>query len=204
MDTNFTNSNNANTNAPAQSTDWAAVRSFYLTCRSYKQTAEHFGLSAETIKTRCRRENWKSVNPEPSQEVQKSNVEPSNVNPEPLQEVQMNPDEPSIEPSAVPSEPCDVPSAASFTCFPALPMRENLISSSIRFGQPWLEPIIAHDKLRDKAAYRTYICTPSTKDCVFSGLRGMNKEQLVCRENPAVSMIAVVADYDMQITDVSA
>ena len=27
----------------AQSTDWAAVRAYYLSCRSYKQTAEHFG-----------------------------------------------------------------------------------------------------------------------------------------------------------------
>ena len=56
MDSNPSNSNNAQ----AQSTDWALVRSFYLTCRSYKQTAEHFGINPDTIKKRCQRENWKS------------------------------------------------------------------------------------------------------------------------------------------------
>ena len=54
MDSNPSNSNNAQ----AQSTDWAAVRSFYLTCRSYKQTAEHFGLTITCVRSRCYREKW--------------------------------------------------------------------------------------------------------------------------------------------------
>ena len=156
MDTNSNLPPNASNNAPAQSTDWAAVRSFYLTCRSYKQTAEHFCLNPDTIKTRCRREDWKnmtpepsqevqtvnsepsSVNPVPSQEVQTVNSEPSSVNPEPSQEVQTGDVEPSVEPSDVNPEPSADAFAAASTCFQALPMRENLISSSIRFGQPWL------------------------------------------------------------------
>lgn len=91
--------------------------------------------------------------------------------------------------------------AAASTCFPELPMRPNLMASAVNFGQPWQQRVIAHDKLRDKAAYRAYICNPATKDCLFSGIRGMNKHEMVSRENPAVSMIAVVADYDMVMTD---
>ena len=193
MDSNPSNSNNAQ----AQSTDWAAVREYYRSCRSYKQTAEHFGLNPDTIKTRCRREDWKNMNPEPSLEVQMGNSEPSvepfGVNPEPSQEVQTG----NFEPSDVNPEPSADASSDAFAGFPALPMRPNLMASAISFGQPWQQRVIAHDKLRDKAAYRSYICNPATKDCLFSGIRGMNKHEMVSRENPAVSMIAVVADYDM-------
>jgi hypothetical protein len=38
---------------------WSQVRDYWLECRSVKQTAEHFGLSPNSIKTRARRENWK-------------------------------------------------------------------------------------------------------------------------------------------------
>ena len=37
---------------------WAQVRAYWLECRSVKQTAEHFGLSPNSIKTRSRREGW--------------------------------------------------------------------------------------------------------------------------------------------------
>ena len=220
MDTNSNLPPNASNNAPAQSTDWAAVRSFYLTCRSYKQTAEHFGLKLSTLNARAYREKWAADNAECNVNTPECNVgcnvgcnvdEPNcnvdnaNCNVDELNcNVECNVDnakcnaECNVDAMSAPS--ADAFAAAS-TCFQALPMRENLISSSIRFGQPWLQPVIAHDKLRDKAAYRSYICNPATKDCLFSGIRGMNKEQMVSRENPAVSMIAVVADYDMQITD---
>lgn len=37
---------------------WAQVKAHWLECRSVKQTAEHFGLSPNTLKTRIRREGW--------------------------------------------------------------------------------------------------------------------------------------------------
>jgi hypothetical protein len=37
---------------------WAKVRSHWEKSRSVKQTAEHFGLSPNTLKTRIRREGW--------------------------------------------------------------------------------------------------------------------------------------------------
>ncbi len=205
MDSNPSNSNNAQ----AQSTDWALVRSFYLTCRSYKQTAEHFGLNPDTIKKRCQRENWKSGGHRGQSE---GTTEGTNAVPLSPENGNVSPDEGTnsvpLSPENSENVPCDVPpavpsdtSAAASTCFPALPMRPNLMASAISFGQPWEQRIVAHDKLRDKAAYRAYICNPATKDCLFSGICGMNKQEMVSRENPAVSMIAVVADYDMVMSD---
>ena len=37
---------------------WSQVKAHWLECRSVKQTAEHFGLSPNTLKTRIRREGW--------------------------------------------------------------------------------------------------------------------------------------------------
>ena len=37
---------------------WSQVRAYWLECRSVKRTAEHFGLSPNSIKTRSRREGW--------------------------------------------------------------------------------------------------------------------------------------------------
>jgi hypothetical protein len=37
---------------------WSQVRAHWEECRSVKQTAEHFGLSPNTLKTRIRREGW--------------------------------------------------------------------------------------------------------------------------------------------------
>ena len=38
---------------------WSQARAFWKECRSIKQTAEKFGLSPNSVKTRARRENWK-------------------------------------------------------------------------------------------------------------------------------------------------
>ena len=38
---------------------WSQVRAHWEECRSISQTAEKFGLSPNTVKTRARRENWK-------------------------------------------------------------------------------------------------------------------------------------------------
>jgi hypothetical protein len=37
---------------------WSQVKAYWLECRSVKQTAENFGLSPNSIKTRSRREGW--------------------------------------------------------------------------------------------------------------------------------------------------
>ena len=37
---------------------WSKVRAHWLECRSVKQTAERFGLSPNSVKTRARREGW--------------------------------------------------------------------------------------------------------------------------------------------------
>ncbi len=37
---------------------WSQVKAYWLECRSVKQTAGHFGLSPNTLKTRIRREGW--------------------------------------------------------------------------------------------------------------------------------------------------
>lgn len=47
------------TTSLAPLTDWKAVKEFYSSCHSPKQTAEQFGLSMNTVKTRIRREGWK-------------------------------------------------------------------------------------------------------------------------------------------------
>lgn len=46
------------TASETQETDWQAVREFYADCRSIKKTAERFGLNANTLKARIRREGW--------------------------------------------------------------------------------------------------------------------------------------------------
>ena len=195
MDSNPSNSNNAQ----AQSTDWALVREFYLTCRSYKQTAEHFGLTIAQIKNRAIRGNWKHdtsvATPEVSETAEHDTPEVSNT-------AQRDTCDTSGD-TSVDTSNCmgDTSADTSADAFADLPMRPNLMASAVSFGQPWQQRVIAHDKLRDKAAYRSYICNPATKDCLFSGIRGMNKQEMVSRENPAVSMIAVVADYDMVMSD---
>jgi len=37
---------------------WSQVKAYWLECRSVKETAEHFNLSPNTLKTRSRREGW--------------------------------------------------------------------------------------------------------------------------------------------------
>ena len=37
---------------------WSQVRAYWEECRSVKQTADQFGLSPNTLKTRIRREGW--------------------------------------------------------------------------------------------------------------------------------------------------
>ena len=38
---------------------WSKVRAYWEECRNFRVAAEKFGLSANSVKTRARRENWK-------------------------------------------------------------------------------------------------------------------------------------------------
>lgn len=38
---------------------WSEIRAFYESCRSPKQTAEKFGISFNSVKTRANREGWR-------------------------------------------------------------------------------------------------------------------------------------------------
>ena len=128
--------------------DWNEVREYYLACRSYKQTGEQFGVSPDTIRTRCRREQW----------GQQQDLNTPSENPS----VQMNTREHSA--SVQMNTGCSdlnthEHSTESFSaCFPGLvfPMLPNAVSQEISFGQPWDGSVIEHDKLQDKAAYRAY------------------------------------------------
>ena len=41
--------------------DWESVKATYLATRSYKLTAERFGLNPETVKKRAKRGGWSQV-----------------------------------------------------------------------------------------------------------------------------------------------
>ena len=58
--------------------DWQAIKLFYQETRSLKATAERFGVSLNTIRTRCRRENWANADVQACLDVQvpqESNVQ---------------------------------------------------------------------------------------------------------------------------------
>lgn len=180
--------------------DWNEVREYYLSCRSYKQTGEHFGISSETIKKRCQREKWNFGG-------QTGAIEGTDSVPlsphEGTKSEQMSPREGT---KSVPLSPEVVPSEHSpeqfSSYFPGLelPMLPNAVSQEISFGQPWGTAVIAHEKLPDKAAYRAYITNAGTQDCLFSGIRGLVSTARVSRENAPAAWIAIVADYDKVMT----
>lgn len=122
--------------------DWNEVRAYYLACRSYKQTGEQFGVSPDTIRTRCRREQW----------GQQQDLNTPSENPG----VQMNTREHSA--SVQMNTGCsdlntDEHSTERFSeSFPGLvfPMLPNAVSQEISFGQPWDGSVIQHDKLQDR------------------------------------------------------
>lgn len=171
--------------AKAQSTDWGKVRLYYLVCRSYKQTAEHFGINPETVKKRKQRGNWTSE----GQDGGTKHVPPS------PQDVPLSPREGTKH---VPLSPQNVPSPL---CDCLLPMLPNLASKDITFGLPWEQPVIGHGKLADKAVYRAYITNSNTRDCLFSGIREISKNQRIGAENKPAALLAVVVDYDKVMTD---
>ena len=118
--------------------DWNAIKLFYLDCRSFKATAEHFGVPVNSVKTRARRDGWRvqdaregssGVQPEPpaqsagvQSEPARGADEPSPVNPEPSEgtgEVQSEPSTAAVEPSAVNPEPSPEPQRVQGSVFAA-------------------------------------------------------------------------------------
>ena len=65
---------------------------------------------------------------------------------------------------------------------------------------PWLAPIAKRNSLPTKAAYREYIQNPETQDCLLSGVVGEVAGLRVSRENPPARLLAVVADYDLELS----
>ena len=203
------------------SIDWNAVRAYYLECRSYKLTAERFELSMVQVKNRAIRGNWKSATSEVSNPATCATSEVSNLATSATSEVSnpatsATPEVSNLATSATPevsnlatsatSEVSNLAtSATSEVSNPAtsvrLPMLPNLTTHVVEFGKPWETPIAPHDSFPDKAAYHAHISSPATKDCLFSGIRGINANNRVCRNNPAAALIAVVADYDARISD---
>ena len=67
--------------------------------------------------------------------------------------------------------------------------------------RPWEAVVVPHDKLPDKAAYRAFITSPGTQDCLFSGVVGEAPNLRVSRDNKPAWLLAVVADYDVPCKD---
>ena len=205
--------------------DWNEVREFYLSCRSYKLTAERFSIPAQTVKMRAYREKWtqytrfKATN---STAIVASETTENTqfVAREATTGLQNEATQATESTSLVASEATEntqfvarkattglqdeatqATELTSHVASSGLPMLPNLAAHAVEVGNPWEARVIPHEKLPSKVAYRTYLTNPDTRDCVFSGIRGLNPSQRVGRENVPAALLAVVADYDMQLTD---
>ncbi len=81
-----------------------------------------------------------------------------------------------------------------------LPALQNLTRQTVYMATPWTMPCCSRLALPDKAAYRAYIQHPATKDCLYSGFLGSAANLRIGRENPPALLLAIVADYDMPMT----
>ncbi len=159
-------------------TDWLAVKQFYQACRSYKQTAEHFGINENTLKAKVRRGNWS----------QGADLEVQNAPSEAPCKVQETDSEVRNAPSR--DTPCTL-----------LPTLRNFTSREVEMRAPWSVSIRAREDYADKAAFKRRLGSPETEDCIYSGILGLNRNLRVGRDNPPASLVAVVADYDLPLTD---
>ncbi len=83
---------------------------------------------------------------------------------------------------------------------PTLPALQNLTRQTVYMATPWTMPCCSRLNLPDKGAYRAYIHHPGTKDCLYSGFLGSSANLRIDRENPPALLLAIVADYDMPMT----
>ena len=138
--------------------DWNEVREFYLSCRSYKLTAERFGLNVKTLNTRAYREKWSS---DTSNEVRNEVCEVSNEVPHTSNRVQNEVREVSNEvphtSNKVQNEVCEVSNEVSHTSNcnveVLLPMLPNLAAHVIEVGNPWEARVIPHEKIPSKFTF---------------------------------------------------
>ena len=179
--------------------DWNIVREFYLDCRSYKLTAERFGIKISTLNARAYREKWASDNAKCNADAMSDNAK---CNADAMSDnAKCNVDAMSdnatcnVDAMSTPSE------GRPLIDLPGLPTLPNLASHAVSVGKPWEALVIPREKLPDKAAYRTYITSSNTRDCLFSGIRGVDQYQRVGRDNKPAAMLAVVTDYDTVLTE---
>ncbi len=204
------------------SINWEEVKAFYLTCRSYAATARHFGISPDSVRKRCTRNGWEQSNADKSgqDEDGKSTVCPQNGQVDANSTGQMrteyghetnknrtNADKTiALCPESGQNESphCTIhpplPLYPVSTRFPKLPCIPNLSCREVDMLHPWLAPIAKRNSLPTKAAYREYIQNPETQDCLLSGVVGEVAGLRVSRENPPARLLAVVADYDLELS----
>ncbi len=177
--------------------NWEEVKNYYLACRSYKLTAEHFGLKEQTMRTRCRRGRWADAH-----SVEYTDEHSALESEHPAAENEHPAEHPVFksEHSAGQNEHSAEHSLEPPASFPQLPFIRNLTSQEVQFIRPWEARIIAHDKLPTKDAYRAYIQNPGTSDFLISGIVGSSSNLRISRDNPPARMLAVVADYDTALT----
>lgn len=186
-------------------TDWLAVKQFYQACRSYKQTAAHFGISPSAIKNRAIRGGW-STAPAPAD----TPTEVSNGQFDTPAEVSNEQFDTPVEVSSVQVDtPIEVSSGqvdtsgdtSRDTPCTLLPTLRNFTSREVEMRAPWSVSIRAREDYADKAAFKRRLGSPETEDCIYSGILGLNRNLRVGRDNPPASLVAVVADYDLPLTD---
>lgn len=167
-------------------TDWNEVKNFYLDCRSYKQTAEHFGLSTDTIRTRARRGGW-SVHDEHPVNTGGLQSEHSVFK----NEHSVNTEKPQSEHSDIASSP-----------LPLLPCLSNFQAQAVQMLPPWEVQVRPRDTFNgDKRAFKTYLTATETQDCLYSGILGLEPHLRVSRDNRPTRLLAIVADYDSQLNE---
>lgn len=175
-------------------TDWNEVKNFYLACRSYKQTAEHFNVSFSAVKMRAYREKWTvNVASEATSGLQavtsKATQGLQNVACEATERLQ--------------NATCEATTELQNVAFPLplLPCLSNFQAQAVRMLSPWETAVRPRDSFADKNAFKSYLTDSGTDDCLFCGVLGLEPLRRVSRENKPSRLLAIVADYDTSLND---
>lgn len=197
--------------------DWNKVKAYYLTCHSYKMTGEQFNVSPCAVKNRAIRGKWvaevaknatsaqdllplevgKGEDLLPQEVARQDHLIPHEV----ARQEKVLPPEVATEPEMIPLQVAKVEKLLPHEWFPMLPALPNLMAQQITFVHPWKCPVKDRSSLSTKATYHTYISAPDSRDCLFSGIAGHCRNLRLGRENPPATMLAIVADYDMVLSE---
>ncbi|MDO5450462.1 MAG: hypothetical protein Q4F30_06205 [Akkermansia sp.] len=82
-----------------------------------------------------------------------------------------------------------------------LPCISNFQDQEVKMSAPWATSIRARSTYVAKPVFKAYLTKADTRDCLFSGIRGMSPNLRVSHQNPPAAIMAVVADYDTPMTD---